>query len=246
MDTQSTDHDSPEAIAARASQTDPLVMYLIVRRSVVASADELVAAAAQATVRCATGPLSTDDRFAADFAVWFAASYRKVTLRASEGEWAKLTTGFAGDFGPSLGEPLVMALPPRRRSEREPLLARLQVFNVAAEALRDDAQGPEIGALDMVLVPNPGVVMSVGKAMAQAGHGALMAAAKQRDGVGEWPVSFEDWAAAGWPISVEHRDEQTFHDLAARTGVSVVRDAGLTEVEPGSQTFLAIPPGLIA
>jgi len=121
------------------------------------------------------------------------------------------------------------ALPPRRRSERGPLLERLQAMSTELEPPPADAPAPA-GAVTYLL--NPALGMSSGKTIAQVAHAAVMAA-----------EHLDDWVARGCPGIVLAPSRAAFDaacerdDLAAR-----VVDAGLTEVAPGTITVLALPP----
>ena len=48
------------------------------------------------------------------------------------------------------------------------------------------------------------------------------------------------WAEAGFPLNVRELPREEFAELAARADAVAVRDAGFTEVAPGSTTALAI------
>ena len=84
--------------------------------------------------------------------------------------------------------------------------------------------------------------MSPGKIAAQVAHGALAAARAAS------PTTLADWRADGEPIVVLRcRDAahmQLLQDTARAVGVysRVIRDAGMTQVEPGSATVLAVGP----
>jgi peptidyl-tRNA hydrolase len=88
-----------------------------------------------------------------------------------------------------------------------------------------------------VLWLSPDVGMSAGKAMAQAGHGAQLA---------WWELSEADrkaWREAGFPLSVRTADPARWRKLTV-SGLPVVRDAGFTEIAPGSCTVVADHPSL--
>jgi Peptidyl-tRNA hydrolase PTH2 len=200
--------------------SDPLRMYLVVRRGAVedlASAGELAGAAAVACVR--------EPAFADAVAAWRPRP-GKVCLRArSDGQWRQVLEephALAGDA--------VAALPPRRRSERGPLLERLQAMSTELGAPPATAQ-PRPGALTYLL--NPEAEMSSGKALAQIAHAAVMAADGGRH---------EDWVAAGCPAQVIAPSRAAFAAASKRDDLAAcVADAGLTEVAPGTVTVLALP-----
>jgi peptidyl-tRNA hydrolase len=204
---------------------DPLRMYLVLQRGAVtalARAGELAGAAAVACVR----------EFAGDPAL---EAWRprpgKVCLRArTAGQWRQVLDEPHALAGDPDGEAAV-ALPPRRRSERGPLLERLQAMSTELEP--PPAEAPDGGAALTYLV-NPALAMSSGKTIAQIAHAAVIAADTGR---------LEEWVAAGCPGIVIVPPQATFtaacgrDDLAAR-----VVDGGLTEVAPGTITVLALAP----
>jgi peptidyl-tRNA hydrolase PTH2 len=193
---------------------DPLRMYLVVLRGAVtelARAGELAGAAAVACVR----------QFAGDPAL---EAWRerpgKVCLRArNESQWRQVLEEphtLAGDA--------VIALPPRRRSERGPLLERLQAMSTQLEP-PPETVGPHDGVTYLL---NPRLAMSSGKTIAQIAHAAVMAA-----------DSLDDWD--GLPAAVIAPSEAVFTAACAREDLAAkVVDAGLTEVAPGTVTVLAL------
>ena len=202
---------------------DPLRMYLVVLRGAVsglARAGELAGAAAVACLREFEAQPEHQDAIAA-----WRERPGKVCLRArTHAQWEQLLDephAAAGDA--------VMALPPRRRSQRGPLLERLQAMSSALEAPPEDAPA-EPGTVTYAL--NPAAVMSSGKTVAQVAHAAVMAADTG---------ALEGWVAAGCPGTVIAPGAARFAALAAQ-GACVARvvDAGLTEVAPGTITVLAL------
>jgi Peptidyl-tRNA hydrolase PTH2 len=201
--------------------SDPLRMYLVVRRGAagdLARAGELAGAAAVACVR--------EPDFAEAVAAWRPRP-RKVCLRArTDGQWRQVLEqphALAGDA--------VAALPPRRRSERGPLLERLQAMSTDLGAAPETAPARP-GALTYLL--NPQAPMSSGKTLAQVAHAAVIAAETGR---------FEDWVEAGCPARMLAPPADDFAAAAARDDLAAcVADAGLTEVAPGTVTVIALAP----
>jgi peptidyl-tRNA hydrolase len=199
-------------------------MFLVVRRgavTTVAGAGELAGAAAVACVRA----------FADDPAL---AAWRerpgKVTLRARGRQWdealATLPHVLAGDA--------VAAIPPRRRSERGPVLERMQAMTTALEPPPEDEDGDDPVAGRVTYLLNPALEMSSGKTIAQIAHAAVMAADTG---------ALEDWVAAGCPARVARPDGAAFARWCRDSALAaLVVDAGLTEVPPGTVTVLALPP----
>ena len=152
----------------------------------------------------------------------------KVCLRArNPAQWEAVLEEPHALAGDAHGES-VAALPPRRRSQRGPLLERLQAMSSDLGAAPTELGEPVPGAVTYVL--NPDLEMSSGKVVAQVAHAAVMAAA-------ELPA----WAEAGAPGRLVA--PRGFAALAAREDLAArVVDAGLTEVAPGTITVLALPP----
>ena len=195
------------------SETDPLVMYLVVRRRTTRPFSELATAAAIATRRCAIR-YRTDERWRGGFEQWWRHSFRKVCLRADPREWERvrlLDHERVGD---------VACLPPVRRSERDRVLTQMQALGDEQGALPPPGNPPE----GLTLIVRTDLGMTAGKTLAQIGHGALAA-------------GLEPATAVGLGVTVTGAGGPTWADFAARAD-DVVRDGGLTEVAPGSETVL--------
>jgi peptidyl-tRNA hydrolase len=202
-------------------------MYFVVRKDARLTLGQAMELAGAGAVRC-RDELAGDPRFADAFADWRERP-RKVALRASAEEIDDLRAELPGAFL----DDVLLCLPPMRKSDRPPLLEALRPFT---DAPRPKQAPQEPGARDGALVYaiRPGVIRTTGKAMAQAGHAALMAV--DRHGL-------EDWRAAGMPGAVREVDDAEWRRLRADPAAVVVSDAGLTQVEPGTETVIALPPG---
>ncbi len=163
---------------------------------------------------------------------WQDARIRKVVRRARGAEWRRAealpgitVTGKAAD---------VRVFPPVPLDGWPKDLARLQVSGTDL----DDPEPP--AAADPgtpVLWMSPDLDMSAGKAMAQAGHGAQLA---------WWELSETErtaWRDAGFPLAVLTAAPDRWAGLTG-SGLPVVRDAGFTEIAPGSCTVVADHPAL--
>src|SRR3954469_20860662 len=202
-------------------------MYLLVRRGAVdalSPAGELAGAAAVACVRRFGG----DPAWADAFAAWRTRP-GKVCLRARGGQWngaLELDGALAGDPAAAA----VLALPPRPRSQRGPLLERMQAMSSALEPeppARDRADDRD--ALTYALTPD--ARMSSGKTLAQIAHAAVMAAERP---------DLHGWAAGGCPGRVVAPDAERVRAVAGV--VAEVVDAGLTERPPVTVTVRALAP----
>jgi len=219
----------------RGVSADPWVMYLVVRKDHPLTRERAMALAGAGSVRCA-------DRFRATpawrdaFAAW-SVRPRKVALRADEAQLAALREQLdAEPVETELGTTL-LALPPRHRSGSEPALTELRPYTDPPRARGEPAPEPDGPPLRYVV--RPGVLRTAGKAMAQAGHAALMCA----DRLGpRHPEAFADWRSRGAPGVVLVADLPHWAALRELADSVVVADAGLTQVEPGTETVIALPP----
>ncbi|XP_027759117.1 peptidyl-tRNA hydrolase 2, mitochondrial [Empidonax traillii] len=104
----------------------------------------------------------------------------------------------------------------------------------------------ESGEYKMVLIVRNDLKMGKGKVAAQCAHAAVSAykQAERRN-----PELLKQWECCGQPkIVLKAPDEEALAQLLAeakRLGltVSLIQDAGLTQIAPGSRTVLGIGPG---
>ncbi|WP_223167835.1 aminoacyl-tRNA hydrolase [Nonomuraea sp. SYSU D8015] len=155
---------------------------------------------------------------------------RKVVRRARGAEWRRAIALPGRTVEHRTAE--VRVYPPVPLDDWPRDLARLQV---GGTELADTGELPP--AEPPILWANPALAMSAGKAMAQAGHAAQLA----------WwasdPAERAVWRANGLAVSVRTASAEDF-DAKVAAGLPVVRDAGFTEIEPGSCTFVAEAPWL--
>uniref|UniRef100_A0A8C9RN23 Peptidyl-tRNA hydrolase 2, mitochondrial n=1 Tax=Scleropages formosus TaxID=113540 RepID=A0A8C9RN23_SCLFO len=104
----------------------------------------------------------------------------------------------------------------------------------------------ESGEFKMVLVVRNDLKMGKGKVAAQCSHAAVSAYKQvQRRN----PELLKQWEYCGQPkVVVKAPDEDSLHELlnhAKELGlvVSLIQDAGRTQIAPGSRTVLGIGPG---
>jgi peptidyl-tRNA hydrolase len=186
----------------------------------------------------ATAVLSLLDRapheegWAEAVAEWERYHIRKVVRRARGAEWRRVL-GLPG-LTVTVRTAEVRVHPPVPLDGWPRDLSRLQV---SGTELVDSAPVPDLRLDGAILWINPHLGMSAGKAMAQAGHGAQLAwwAADERARVA--------WRERGLAAAVRTASPPQWAELAG-TGLPVVRDAGFTEVEPGSATVVADAPWL--
>jgi peptidyl-tRNA hydrolase len=171
---------------------------------------------------------------------WQDARIRKVVRRARGAEWRKAgtlpgITVTGTDPDPEAGaEAEVRVFPPVPLDGWPRELAKLQVSGTEL----DDPRPPVApDPAHPVLWLSPTLEMSAGKAMAQAGHGAQLAWLRLSQ------AQREAWREAGFALSVRTADPADWRALTA-SGLPVVRDAGFTEIAPGSCTVVADHPAL--
>ncbi|MFD6418829.1 aminoacyl-tRNA hydrolase [Streptomyces sp. NPDC060194] len=165
---------------------------------------------------------------------WQDARIRKVVRRARGAEWRK--AGELPGITVTGRTAQVRVFPPIPLDGWPKELAKLQVSGTELDDPEPVGDAPE-GSV--VLWTSPDVDMSAGKAMAQAGHGAQLAWWALSDG------EREAWRDAGFPLAVRTAPKERWAALTA-SGLPVVRDAGFTEIAPGSCTVVADHPALRA
>ncbi|NXT22558.1 PTH2 hydrolase, partial [Syrrhaptes paradoxus] len=127
----------------------------------------------------------------------------------------------------------------RRRLQRQPK-AGTNCLGSKAEVMG------ESGEFKLVLVVRNDLKMGKGKVAAQCSHAAVSAYKQvQRRN----PELLKQWEFCGQPkVVLKAPDEETLHQLLADAKqlgltVSLIQDAGRTQIAPGSQTVLGIGPG---
>jgi peptidyl-tRNA hydrolase len=191
-------------------------MYLVVRRRTPRPFVELATAAAVAARRCAYR-FGRDDRWHRRFEDWRQHSFRKVCLRAEPRDWEDMRALDHERVGD------VACLPPLRRSERDGVLVSMQPLSDGAGSL-PDLDPDDLRELTFVVAT--GIGMSAGKAIAQIAHAALLA-------------DLELGPDKGLDLAVVGADRARWVGIAA-SAETIVRDGGLTEIAPGSETVLVL------
>ncbi|MGH3434650.1 MAG: peptidyl-tRNA hydrolase [Thermocrispum sp.] len=199
----------------------------------------LEAAAAASVAVCLHPRSQPGGEWHDDVAAWVSGRIRKVARRARGTHWdavqqvAGLTAMVAGAEVRALVPGPVAAVPK--------LVGRLQI--AGSDLPSDDPATLEPPAGRPVLWVNPEVPMTVGKAAAQVGHATMLLAAALE------PARLEAWAAEGYrcavrtPTAARWRSLLPGSDPAAawrERRVVAVRDAGYTEIAPGTITVLAV------
>ncbi|SDP68806.1 Peptidyl-tRNA hydrolase [Streptomyces sp. cf386] len=199
----------------------PLVVR-IERDAPPARTDALETAARAVLVMLSDERSVGDGEWAQAMRDWEDARIRKVVRRARGAEWRR-AEGLPGITVP--GESAeVRVFPPVPLDGWPKELAKLQVSGTELDdpepPLAADPSAP-------VLWVNPELDMSAGKTMAQTGHAAQIA---------WWELSDEErgaWREAGFPLAVRTAEPGRWCELTG-AGLPLVRDAGFTEIAPGT------------
>jgi peptidyl-tRNA hydrolase len=175
---------------------------------------------------------SAREEWRAAIEAWDGQRIRKVVRRARGAEWRRAET-LAG-LTVEQGTAQVRVYPPIPVDGWPPELARLQV---GGTELTDREPPPAVPAGVPLVLLTPHAEMTAGKAMAQAGHAAQLGWRASS------PADRAAWTAAGFPLAVRDAAPARW-GAAIAAGAPVVHDGGFTEVEPDTQTALAVLPWL--
>ncbi|WP_277670103.1 peptidyl-tRNA hydrolase [Saccharomonospora viridis] len=168
---------------------------------------------------------------------WTSGHIRKVARRARGAHWEAVQRlpGVTVDVAGAQARALV----PCRVGDLPREVARLQI---SGSDLPADDPGPPPDDRPVLLL-NPRVTMSAGKAAAQVGHATMLLAALL-----DTP-DLTAWAMRDYRCAVRVADQDLWDEGVAAVsdpqrawsehGLMAVRDAGFTEVEPGTVTVLA-------
>lgn len=213
------------------------VLPLVVRmeRDAPPARTDALETAARAVLEILTDDRSLGDgEWARAVADWQDARIRKVVRRARGAEWRRANT--LPGLTVTGAEAEVRVFPPVPLDGWPKELAKLQV---SGTDLDDPAAPGPVPDGAAVLWMNPELDMSAGKAMAQAGHGAQLL---------WWAMDGADrkaWQEAGFPLAVRTATAEDWPALTT-SGLPVVRDAGFTEIAPGSCTVVSEGSALFA
>lgn len=230
----------PDTATADTADEDPSlvrampVILRIERQDPPSRTSILEAAAAAAVAVC----LADEPEWHSPLQAWIDGRIRKVSRRARGAHWEAVqalpgvTVSVDGAEARALVPGLVVETP------RE--VTRLQISG--SELPADDPGPPPPGT--PILWLNPTVEMTAGKAAAQVGHASMLLAALIRD-----PEYFASWKDHRCAVRTpSRRDWAALHPGDDPAGawrsrrVVAVRDAGFTEVDPGTVTVLAQLP----
>ena len=182
----------------------------------------LEAAAAAALAVCLDPRAEPDGEWHDAVGTWVGSRIRKIARRARGAHWAAVQE--LPGVTRAVGDAEVRALLPGPVDDLPRVVARLQI---GGTDLEPDDPGP-VPAGAPVIGVNAGLAMTVGKAAAQVGHASMLFAADR--GLTTVP-----------PFAVRAAGPDAWAGLcrAVERGEAVaVRDAGFTEVAPGTITCI--------
>ncbi|APE36322.1 peptidyl-tRNA hydrolase [Nocardia mangyaensis] len=193
----------------------------------------LAAAAAAAVAVCLDSRSGPGGDWAARYLAWKRSRIRKVARRARGAQW--VAAGEVEGVTIEVDGAQARAFVPGPIGAIDPRIRKLQI---GGTDLAHDDPGPPDPELPVLWV-NAALEMSVGKAAAQVGHASMLLA-------GALPVAAAAaWADREFRCAVRDADERQWAQVSAEVAAGravAVRDAGFTEVAPGSMTVIAVAP----
>ena len=194
----------------------------------------LAAAATAAVALCMDPRVGPGGEWEQRYLTWKRSRIRKVARRARGAQW--LAANEVDGLTVQVEGAQARALVPGPVGAIDQRIRRLQIGGTDLES---DDPGPADPELPVLWLDSE-LGMTVGKAAAQVGHASMLLA-----GALSVEQVFE-WAARGYRCSVREAGPHwpSLCRLVREGSATAVRDAGFTEVAPGSMTVIAVPPGV--
>ncbi len=216
---------------------DVLAMQIVLRieKATPPERTDLLRAAGRAVaLLCLDDRAGADGPWGSPMDTWCDARIRKIARRARGAQWAAAQEVWG--LTATAGEAQARAIVPGRVGDVDRRISRLQIGGTEVDGVVGSDAAPDGG---LCLWLNPGLEMTVGKSAAQVGHGAMLGVKLMSEG------QALAWRSAGCPLVVREADPQRWATLVAaqaRGRAVAVRDAGFTEIAPGSVTVIAEVP----
>ena len=202
-------------------------VVLRIERSEPPSRTALLEAAAAAAVAVCLDPRAAEGgEWHDEVVAWIRGRIRKVSRRARGAHW-EVVQALPG-VTITVDGASVRALVPGLVGSAPKEVSRLQI---SGSELPDDSPGPVPPGVP-VLWLNPKVPMTAGKAAAQVGHATMLLAPTLTE------EEVKSWASKDFRTAVRTPSAERWQSLLD-AGAVAVRDAGFTEVEPGTTTVIA-------
>lgn len=198
----------------------------------------ILAAAARAVARfCLDARVAPGGEWNEAYTSWVDSQMRKVARRARGSHWT--ATENLDGVEAREGEAAARVFVPGPLDAVDPLIQRLQVGGTDAPA--DTPEGRADASSAVILLVDGELEMSAGKAAAQAGHAIMLLLAACDE------ARVSRWIDDGMPIEARRADREDWARAhaavdAGEPGYAGVRDAGYTEVAPGSLTVIGVDP----
>ncbi|QKT07830.1 peptidyl-tRNA hydrolase [Gordonia sp. X0973] len=192
----------------------------------------LVAAARSAVLVCLDERSAPGGPWAAAMDAWCDARIRKIARRARGAQWtaAQQVWGVTAS-----ADEQARAYVPTMMGQVDQRVRKLQIEGTDVPGELPAEPGESESGPALCLWVNPGLAMTVGKTAAQVGHASMLGAAL---------LSVDEalaWYRAGCPLQVCQPTPARWGELLGAEGhgrAIAVRDAGFTEIAPGSVTVI--------
>ena len=184
-------------------------------------------ACAMAVVRLLDDARSVTGEWSAEVGRWLDGRIRKVARRARGPRWTAVTA-LPGVTVAHRGAE-VRAFVPTPTDAVPPEIGKLQVAGL--ELAPGDPAPPHVGWLE--IATTPAVAMTPLKTAVQVAHAAQLALTAMS------LADLDDWRAAGFGVRLIRPDADEWARWLPSARV-VVRDAGFTEIDPGTRTAIGL------
>jgi peptidyl-tRNA hydrolase len=219
--------DEDQARLARANQTDPYIMHILVPRRPTCSLTEILSDVIKA-VLSAWNEFSDHSDHAKNWQIWEQQSFRKITLT---GRPSIIEAAQKQDHVQS-GEVIIM--PPVQKSQRKAFWNKAQTLSVpmGIPPWTCQLEALSFPLNEAVYVLESPWTMSLGKTISQLAHAVLLQRCL-------WDSDNDAWIANNAPgiVAILESDKWQQAEWPA------VIDAGLTEVTANTKTIKVIPAG---